>query len=391
MAVQTAVADNDTLPEPDRMAEDFVKMSLLVADPGSSLYSVLGHACIHAQCPYYDIDYLYSYESEQVGGRVLRFLANQLKMGMMYMPVEDYLIDYHEAGRGVREYTLHLPPEVETELWRVLDSRVEEGINLEYDYIKRGCAISVFRFIQEGVAAANALHSTPQSADFSSGGFQTDETECYRMVLPDLSRFQNKTLRELFYDNAPRGWGLFFCMTLVGGDVDKPDLPAKDKVIVPADLVSVLQKTTVNSTAVISEPPQELLPAVRHYDGGGFTPMHLSLIFLILAFLSIFLQKPYVDWLVLAVQTLLGCLMLWLLISPLPGSEWNWLIVVFNPLPAVFWHWRKYWAVPYAALTVVWIIAMVVAPHRLVSYEHLVLAAAFGAVLLKPEFRALFF
>ena len=50
----------------DRTAEDFVTVSLLVADPGLSTYSVLGHACLRMQCPAFGMDYCFSYESEDV-------------------------------------------------------------------------------------------------------------------------------------------------------------------------------------------------------------------------------------------------------------------------------------------------------------------------------------
>ena len=66
----------------DRTSGDFVIASLLVADPGTVLYSVLGHACIRLQCPVFDLDYCFSYESEDVENRMLDFLAGKLMMGL---------------------------------------------------------------------------------------------------------------------------------------------------------------------------------------------------------------------------------------------------------------------------------------------------------------------
>lgn len=65
----------------DRTAEDFVIASLLVADPGTVMYSVLGHACIRLQCPTFGMDYCFSYESD-VSQKVLSFLAGKLMMGL---------------------------------------------------------------------------------------------------------------------------------------------------------------------------------------------------------------------------------------------------------------------------------------------------------------------
>ena len=42
---------NDTI---DRLAEDFVEASILVADQGFELFSVLGHMAIRVKCSYYD-------------------------------------------------------------------------------------------------------------------------------------------------------------------------------------------------------------------------------------------------------------------------------------------------------------------------------------------------
>ena len=51
----------------DRSAEDFVKVSLVIADPGALFSSVLGHACLRMQCPVFGLDACYSYESMLVG------------------------------------------------------------------------------------------------------------------------------------------------------------------------------------------------------------------------------------------------------------------------------------------------------------------------------------
>ena len=354
--------------EPDRMADDFITVSLLVADAGDMLYSILGHAALRLQCPYYELDYVYSYESEGVSGKVGRFLMNDLKMGMIAMPLADYLNDYAEEGRGVKQYTLNLPPEVKTELWRVLDLKRSEGIMLEYDYIKRGCAISVVHSLNEAITAVNRQYGERK----------------YSLAYPEWGKPFERTLREIVYDNAPKGWQRFYGMTLVGGQVDNPDLPKQEKLIIPRELVATWEQTTIDGKKLIDSEPVQLLPAINEYKGDRFTPLHAALIILLLALVSLFWSKPYLDLLILALQTALGCLMLWLLISPLPGSEWSWLIIPFNPLPAILWHWHEKWGVWYAAVIVIWTIGVLLAPHRLVEYAHIVFALAFSVVLLKP-------
>ena len=91
---------NDTI---DRLAPDFVQVGLVVADPGEALYTVLGHAALHLRCPVFDLDYIYSVESENVPRKVMKFLFNHLNMGTMLMSPEEYLRPYREEGRGVTE------------------------------------------------------------------------------------------------------------------------------------------------------------------------------------------------------------------------------------------------------------------------------------------------
>ena len=348
---------NDTI---DRLADDFVLVSLVIAEPGDVLYSILGHAAIHMQCPYYNLDYVFSYESEAVRGKVLRFLMDDLKMGMTAISSDEFLEQYRQEGRGVREYHLNLPPEAETELWRVLDEKVGEGMMLKYDCIKRGCATSCRKLIEQVCKSPHIVYS-------------------------DQTLHESRTMREQFYDNAPHGWPLFECMTLGGGYVDDPTLPATTRLIAPRELVAAWQHATINDTPLITGEPHELAPTIKQYRGDKFTPLHASLIILLLAIVSLFWKRPYLDWVILALQTLLGCLMLWLLFSPLPGTEWSWLIIPFNPLPAIFWKWRNRWGLFYAIGIVVWCIGMLCAPHRLVEYAHILLSISFAIVLVKSR------
>ena len=101
---------NDTI---DRLAPDFVTVSLVVCDPDEVLYSTLGHAALHLQCPTFDLDYIFSYEGENVRNQVWSFLKGDLKMGMYAFPTGLFLDIYRLSGRGVKEYTINLSPEQE--------------------------------------------------------------------------------------------------------------------------------------------------------------------------------------------------------------------------------------------------------------------------------------
>ena len=352
----------------DRMADDFVTVSLVVSEPGDVLYSVLGHACLHLQCPTFNLDYIFSYESEDVQAKVFRFLTNNLNMGMMHLSMEDYLQPYKEQGRGVKEYRLNLPAEVKSELWRMCDERVGEGMNLEYDPVKRGCAISVVHCVEDAIRSANTMNGTR-----------------YHIAYPTWGKPFDRTLREIFYDNASHGWGLFWCMTIVGGIVDDPDVPDKEKLICPQGLADIWMQSSIDGKPIISEPAIVLLEGQAR-KRSWFSPLFVALMVWVLALIGLFIQRPYIDWFVLGLQTVLGCLILWLILMPLPATGWSWLIIPFNPLAAIVWKWRDKWALPYAAVIVLWCIGMLCAPHRYVEYAHIILAISFSIVLLKQKY-----
>lgn len=62
-------------------------------------------------------------------------------------------------------------------------------------------------------------------------------------------------------------------------------------------------------------------------------------------------------------------------------------------LLAIFWHWRKYWALPYAAILLIWCLVMsgeFFWGHVLVDCPHIILALSFIVVLVKQHFHAPF-
>ena len=80
-----APVQTNALPEPDRAAEDFVLVSLCIADPTDwrdDAIGTIGHAFLRLRCPYYNLDYCFSYEGENVNDNLYRYLTGKTKMGM---------------------------------------------------------------------------------------------------------------------------------------------------------------------------------------------------------------------------------------------------------------------------------------------------------------------
>ena len=338
----------------DRSADDFVTVSLVIADPGNVLYSRVGHAALHMQCPTFDLDYIFSYESEDAGSRFLSFLAGKLKMGMFSISVDKYLEGYRQDGRGVREYRLNLPVEARRELWRVLDNSVKKGTDLEYDYLRRGCAQSTLQFLIAGLRAAGY--------EFEYG--------------PWPEHFNGATRAEIArHFLKPYKWTSVLLSLLTNGIINNTSCSDVKKVIIPSDLVVVLQNAKVDGVRVIDAEPIEIIAGKSVIRPFPVSPMVFVAILLVLLIIFRMRGSYAGDYILLGLQTILGVATVYLVVfSSLVCTEWSPLIVPLNPLPLIFWKWRRFWQIPYAAILIVWSALMLFWPHQLTDPVYIAFA-----------------
>ncbi|MBO6167258.1 MAG: DUF4105 domain-containing protein [Kiritimatiellae bacterium] len=341
----------------DRTDPNFVTASLLIMSPGDELYSCAGHSCIRLECPKFNLDYCFSYESEGVRDKIFTFFMGKLKMGMFAIPTADYLKIGRDEGRGVMQYRLNLPPDAKQRLWKLLDEKVAEGPNLPYDYLERGCAQSALRVLREAVNPyAISVQSWPDK-------------------YASLSRYE---LLERAIADYP--WQTFLLCAICGTTTDD-SLPKLEKVIIPRDLLEVLQNARIAGNPVVDGEGEELLPVM---NGGGLgtrpvcTPLHVAVAVAAVAAIGIALKWGWLDWPFLAVQSLFGLFFTYMVFfSNLTATGWNWLVVPFNPLPLILWKWRLKWALWFAGVLVLWEAFMAAHPHRLTDPAYLILAAAY--------------
>ena len=363
---------NDTI---DRLADDFVEAYVVVADPGGHLYSSLGHASYHLKCPVFDLDYYFTMEGEDEKDAVWRFLKGDLKMGMLRIPAEEFLAPYARENRGVTDWKLNLSPKQKQYLWAVLDKKVKEWQDLPYDFYRRGCVIAMVDVMNEVVGGEN-IH------------YKKQWPEKFRGTIREMGC-------EMLEGNA--AWDLFFMFFLVGDDIDKM-MPNERKIVFPKDLVSVWKNAVIGGKKVLENNAKEVLPSIKRGKGTWCTPLLVSIGLCIAALLSlctIYIKKTWtrycgviIDYTILGIVAAVGVFMTYLLLlSNLPCTNWNWLYIAFNPLPAICWQWRRYWALPYAVLMMMWIAAIICAPHLLALSAHLALIGAFVIVLVKEYLK----
>lgn len=341
---------------------DFVRAYYVVAEPGGALYSVYGHACIHMICPAYGLDYFFTYESENASRKILSFLAGNLHMGMQTLEAEEYLHSFAEDGREVKEYEFNLPIEAKRKLWQVLDEKAAEGMNLPYDYEARGCAFACVDILEQALGTENVEYS-------------------------EWSPRFDRTRREICNDFAKREypWNSVVINAVVGADVTE-HLSPREKLIIPTEVAEVLQNAKYNGEYILNRDAHVLLESRSVRNTPWFTPMAVAILLLLLAVGNMYINVPYIDWLILAVVTLIGVLVTYLvLLSSLPCTSWNWLIIPFNILPAICWKWRKFWALPYAVVIGAWGIYSLVSPHQLADSSMIVTAIAFILILINKR------
>lgn len=341
----------------DRTDPNFVTASLMVAGPGGALFSCVGHAFIRLECPTFKLDYCFSYESEDVSGRVFGFLSGKLKMGMYAIPTAEYLKTYREEGRSVTQYVLELPPDVKQRFWKIMDDKVTEGIELPYDFENRGCARAIVVNLKEALKPL-------------------------QMEQPRLPDIYGKTRRELTARALSRfHWTRFALHSVCGVAADR-DLRNAEKVVMPADLLEFLKGARVNGRPVLSKKGEPILSSGCQIGESMFTPMMMSWLLVGLSLAGWFVRgrwlTGWVDGFLLGTQSVSGFYMTYMVfLSRLPTTGWNWLIVPFNLLPLVFWRWRRYWAWGFVAILLVWEAFMLLSPHQLTDPAYLVIVFAY--------------
>ena len=354
----------------DRTDPNFVTASLLVMSPGDELYSCAGHSCIRLECPKFNLDYCFSYESEGVTDKIFTFFMGKLKMGMFAEPTAEWLKMYKDVGRGITQYRLNLPPDAKQRLWKILDEKVAEGPNLPYDYLERGCAQSDLAVLRKAAASHG-----------SSGLVVPSEWVPVREGRPLNRPFTRRECVDTF-TSAPHPWNCFFLHAICGAELDR-EVSVSKSIVVPSDLLSLLRTSKIDGKPIIDGEGVELLPVNQGRSSSRataiFTPLVVACVVTALSAVNWFVKVKWLDWLFLAIQSLLGAFFTYLVVfSNLTATDWNWLIVPFNLLPLVFWKWRKKWAPWFAGVLLLWEAGMIFWPHRLTDPAYLVLVWAYA-------------
>ena len=217
---------NDTI---DRMADDFVTVSLCIADPtdqSQDYLGITGHAFLRLQCPTFGLDYCFSYESEKIKGQLWDYITGKLKMGMFALPTAEYVKDYRVWKRAVHEYHINMPPDAEQRLWEQMDNHMMSERDMQMDLIKFGCTNTILRYVERALLPDKIVYDWPEK-------FRTQSA--------------SQIAKEHLKDYPISYWGF---RILSGRKLNQLRTP-KQKVIFPPDLLEVWSRATINGEPML--------------------------------------------------------------------------------------------------------------------------------------------
>ena len=340
----------------DNLPDDFVEASVVIASPGTKLYTVLGHASIRMRCPQYKMDYVFSYEAEDATSHALRYLAGKLRMGVRIIPTDTFVDSYKEDGRSVMEYKLNLPIEVKQHLWQMLDEGVKMR-DVPYDFLRHGCALSVLQWLIQA-------------------------TEGNMVFAPWGDEIRNKSRKEIACGAMENRWHRFIFSTIVGGDAYYIDSDVTGKVVVPVQLIEVLSRAEAYGKPILTGEPHYLCQGEAEKHQTPFSPLVVGVLILLLAIGNVWLRNKYLHGTLLVAQTTAGVFFTYLLLfSDLPCTQWNWLFVPFNPIPVMCWKWKDRIGTPFAVMTLAWAAGIALYPHQLIEPAHILMGLAAGVTV----------
>ncbi|WP_275872105.1 DUF4105 domain-containing protein [Algoriphagus sp. CAU 1675] len=122
------------------------RISLLTCDPGDELYSAFGHSAIRVLDRLEKTDYVFNYGTFQFNPPIFyaNFAAGKLDYMLSVSHYADFVNNYYEEGRGIREQVLDLSPEQERFMVEFLQiNYLPDRRFYRYDFFFDNCATRI--------------------------------------------------------------------------------------------------------------------------------------------------------------------------------------------------------------------------------------------------------
>ena len=353
LATSAAVHAQDKIPWthggpllPD--SSNFVTASLLILQPGESMYSKFGHSAIRLECPTHNLDYCFTFENDASGKNVFRYFTGNANACFMSVETQRFVKSY--SNRGLIQYELNLTLHEKQLLWKLLDEQITNGEDIKFN-VYNNCTSEIFNILKACLI--------DESIEFNPN---------------DYSKLNNGKKIRYLMKNQP--WLEFLGISFAGTDADVTwDL---EDTLSPEILVGNLKnayiiKVNGEKRNVITG-KKVLSPNRKTFNLNVMTPaVVFGLLFAFVLIITLLLLKWELHWLgttidsfLLLAQTIIGCVLIYMsLIQSLFGQHWNWYIIPFNPLPLIIWliwHKRKGFYKVYLLYTAVLVLFIIATP-----------------------------
>lgn len=302
----TANAQNAGTPSDDSLHTD-VHAALVVITPGDTPASLLGHIAIRMWCPSAKLDYCFTEKITDWGNEFVTAVFKRVKVGIVPEETKMFREDYRSQGRGITEYELDLTLEEKRKLWMLLDKEVCKGLANDMDYVTNGCAIIATNMVLTAISDRH-IDLTTIIDKYIDGNTR-------REIL----------LRYKGFDS----WEGFIGHSIFSGKLDDK-VTGDAKLIMPQDVITIFKAANITSGKNVI-----CRPTVKAKDDTYLSPLVFALIFLALCIVRI----DIMDYPIMALHTILSLFYFSVVfVSDAPGTEWNWLVIIFNPaISVLFW------------------------------------------------------
>ena len=351
-----------------RLAPDssnFVKASLMIAEPLTAIYSVFGHATLRMECPMHHLDYVFTFESDPDVSAFMTGIAGTATAKFVPVPAEVYIEDARKQGRELWQYELNLNLHEKQNLWRMLDEETAAGAYRHFNLLYTNCLTT----------SVHTVHHCLIGEHFEWGPIKFPQN------LIDGDFLRNATR------HAP--WSEFLFTTFIGSAYYH--YSSIDFHMTPETIIQMLRDARIVDDAtsvsrhVVTDPGQRIIEGTPKPQ----SPITPTLVFGTLLVITLLitaaewclrwkrLARVY-DILIFTAQALIFALMVYMtFISKMFDSNWNWYFVATFPLPLLLLFHRpsptvtRLWLV-YSCVLALFIlatpfIALLDLPHQLVT------------------------
>lgn len=162
-------------------SDDFVQASIMIASPDySRTQSSFGHMFMRMQCPYYNLDYCFSFESAQTIS-FLPILMGDYRVRLVRVATDEYMQQYADQGRLVDQYDLNLTLPEKQRLWQKLDETVELDVYPKHDYFHNGCSQELIHLLTECLDRQLVFDKAnlPKAHTLTALGLQAAPPDCW--------------------------------------------------------------------------------------------------------------------------------------------------------------------------------------------------------------------